>query len=99
MYIDIELLSLEVFEPIIERSYLRADTLPPFDYYQENCLIVQKSKKWIHQTTIEGIEYVKLSDLSIDQLDLIMHETCETLTKFQVVLNQLTTNFHCGSEI
>ena len=38
---------LEVFEPIIERSYLRADTLPPFDYYQENCLIVQKSKKWI----------------------------------------------------
>ena len=38
---------LEVFEPIIERSYLRADTLPSFDYYQENCLIVQKSKKWI----------------------------------------------------
>ena len=38
---------LEVFEPIIERSYLRADTLPPFDYCQENCLIVQKSKKWI----------------------------------------------------
>ena len=40
-------LFVEVFEPIIERSYLRADTLPPFDYYQENCLIVQKSKKWI----------------------------------------------------
>ena len=38
---------LEIFEPIVERSYLRADTLPPFDYYQENCLIVQKSKKWI----------------------------------------------------
>ena len=38
---------LEVFEPIIQRSYLRADTLPQFDYYQENCLIVQKSKKWI----------------------------------------------------
>jgi dynein heavy chain len=38
---------LEIFEPILISSYLRADTLPPFEYYQENCLIVQKSKKWI----------------------------------------------------
>ena len=38
---------LDIFEPILNSSYLRADTLPPFAYYQENCLIVQKSKKWI----------------------------------------------------
>jgi dynein heavy chain len=38
---------LDIFEPILNPSYLRADTLPQFEYYQENCLIVQRSKKWI----------------------------------------------------
>ena len=38
---------LEIFEPVLKIEYLRADTLPPFNFYQENCLIVQKSKKWI----------------------------------------------------
>ena len=38
---------LKIFEPILNSTYLRADTLPAFPFYQENCLIVQKSKKWI----------------------------------------------------
>ena len=38
---------LDIFEPILNIDYLRADTLPAFDFYQENCLIVQKSKKWV----------------------------------------------------
>ena len=66
---------LDIFEPILNIQYLRADTLPAFDFYQENCLIVQKSKKWIlfedpdnlaktwiHQAELSNIVEVDMHD-------------------------------------
>jgi len=38
---------LDIFESLISPTYLRADALPALEYYQQNCLIAQKSKKWI----------------------------------------------------
>ena len=60
-----------MFEPIIERSYLRADTLPPFDYYQENCLIVQKSKKWILFEDPDNLADTWIHQVDLNQLPLI----------------------------
>ena len=69
---------LEIFEPILNQHYLRADTLPAFDFYQENCLIVQKSKKWIlfedpdnlaktwiHQAELSNIVEVDMHDKNL----------------------------------
>ena len=62
---------LEIFEPIVERSYLRADTLPPFDYYQENCLIVQKSKKWILFEDPDNLADTWIHQVELKQLPLM----------------------------
>ena len=62
---------LEIFEPIVERSYLRADTLPPFDYYQENCLIVQKSKKWILFEDPDNLADTWIHQVELNQLPLM----------------------------